>query len=102
MNRKHKQVFASLNYIKHFLILAFTITGCISTSAFASLFGISIGITSSAIGLKICAKATGSKRYKSMFKKRKTKHNEINSKVLIDSDINNDEFVVINKCAKRI
>ena len=66
------------------------------------MFGISIGITSSAIGLKICAKATGSKRYKSMFKKRKTKHNEINSKVLIDSDINNDEFVVINKCAKRI
>ena len=39
-----------LNYIEHFLILAFTITGCISISTFASLLGIPIGITSSAIG----------------------------------------------------
>ena len=33
----------------------YTITGCISVSAFASLLGISVAITSSAIGLKICA-----------------------------------------------
>ena len=32
----------------------FTITGCASVSAFSILLGISIGITSSATGLKIC------------------------------------------------
>ena len=43
-----------LNYIEHLLIAIFTITGCVSISAFTSLVGIPIGITSSAIGLKIC------------------------------------------------
>ena len=51
MSRKHKKVCATLNYIEDFLILASTITGCISTFDFASLIGIPIGITSSAIGL---------------------------------------------------
>ena len=34
-------------------------TGCVSISAFASLFGIPIGILSSVIGLKICAVTAG-------------------------------------------
>ena len=51
MSKKHKKVCASLNYIEHFLILASTITGCISISDFTSLIGIPIGITSSARGL---------------------------------------------------
>ena len=55
MSRKRKKVCATLNYIEHFLILASTIAGCISISASASLLGIPIGITSSSIGLKICA-----------------------------------------------
>ena len=38
-------------------------------SAFASLIGISVGITSSAIGLKTCARTTGIKKYKSVIKK---------------------------------
>ena len=59
MSRKHKKVYTSLNYFKHFLILASSITGCISISSFTSLFGIPIGVTSSAIGLKICAIASG-------------------------------------------
>ena len=59
MSKKHKQISATLNCIDHFLILASTITGCISVSAFASLFGIPIGITSSAKGLKICAITAG-------------------------------------------
>ena len=54
-----------------FFFLAFTITGCISTLALASLLGIPIKITSSAIGLKICAIAAGIKRYKLIIKKRK-------------------------------
>ena len=55
MSRKYKKVCIILNYIKHFLILAFTVTGCISISAFVSLIGILVGTTSSPIGLKICA-----------------------------------------------
>ena len=55
MNRKHEKVFTTLNYYEHFLILASTITGCISKSSFASLLGIPIGITSSSIRLKLCA-----------------------------------------------
>ena len=68
---KHKKVCTTLNYIEHFLILASTITGCVSISAFASLIGIPIGITSSAIGLKICAITAGIKKYKSIIKKKK-------------------------------
>ena len=55
MSRKHKKVCTTLNYIEHFLILGYTISRCISISAFASLIGIPIGMTISAIGLKICA-----------------------------------------------
>ena len=54
-NIKHKKVFTILNYIELFLILASTITGYILLSAFASLLGFPIGITSSTKGLKICA-----------------------------------------------
>ena len=49
MSRKYKKVCATLNYIEHFLILASTITGCISIFAFASLIAVPIGITSFAI-----------------------------------------------------
>ena len=61
LSRKHKKVYTTLSYIEHFLILASTITGCISISAFTSLIGIPIGITSSGIGLTICAIAAGNK-----------------------------------------
>ena len=71
MIRKHKKVCTTLNYIEHFLILASTINGCISVSVSASLLGIPIGITSSAIQLKICAIAAGIKKYKSIIKKKK-------------------------------
>ena len=53
ISRKHKNVCITLKYIKHFLILASTVTRCISIFPFASLVGISIGITSYAIGLKM-------------------------------------------------
>ena len=46
-NELMSNVCTTLNYIEHFPILAFTITGCISIS----LLGIPRGITSSAIGL---------------------------------------------------
>ena len=61
MIRKHKKVSANLNHIEHCLILASAITACISISGFASLLGIPRGITSSAVGLKICAIVAGKK-----------------------------------------
>ena len=114
MSRKHKKVCTTLNYIKHFLILASTITGCISISGFASLIVIPIGITSSAIGLKICAIIAGIKKYKSIIKKKKKKHAKIVllaksilnrievliSQALIDSNISHDEFDLINNVLK--
>ena len=114
MSRKHKEVCATLNYIEHFLILASRITGCISISSFASLLGIPIGITSSAIGLKICAITAGIKMYKSIIKKKKKKHDKIVllaksksisievliSKTLTDSVISHDKFVLTNNVQK--
>ena len=54
MNKKHKKICKTLNYIEQFLISASMITKCVSISAFASLIGIPMGIMSSAIGLQIC------------------------------------------------
>ena len=62
MSKKHKKVCTTLNYIEHFLTLGSTITGCISISAFASLVGNPIGITSSAIGLKFSATTAAIKK----------------------------------------
>ena len=99
----------NLNYFEHFRILGSAITGCVSTSAFASLAGIPIGITTSAIGLKICALTAAIKKYKSISKKKKKKHNKIvlsaksklNSiEVLISSVISHGVFVLINKLLK--
>ena len=96
----------------HNSILASTITGCISISAFTSLLGIPIGITSSAIGLKICAIAAGIEKYKSIIQKKKhdeivllakSKLNSIEvlvSKALVDSDISHDEYFLINNVLK--
>ena len=53
MSRKHKMVCTTLNYIGHLLLLASSITGYISVSALASLLVIPIGITNSALGIKI-------------------------------------------------
>ena len=63
MSKKYKKVCTSLNYIEHFLILISTITVCIWISSFTSLVGIPIGVTSSAIGLKIYAITVGIKKY---------------------------------------
>ena len=49
ISKNHKTVSTTLNYIAQFLVLASAVTGCVSVSAFASLVGISIGITRSAL-----------------------------------------------------
>ena len=76
LRKKHKKVCTTLNYIEHFLILASAIAGC--NSLFTSLIGIPVGITISAIGLKICAITAGIKKHKSIIKKNKKKHEKIN------------------------
>ena len=58
MNSKNKKVCTTLNYLKDFLtsvFFLFTVTGCISISAFASLLNVSTGIMISTIGSNICA-----------------------------------------------
>ena len=61
MSKKHKKSCKVLNYIDHLLIVISAITGCVSISSFASLVGVPIWITSSAIGLKIYALTAGIK-----------------------------------------
>ena len=92
MNKKNKKVCTNLDYIEHFLILGSTITGFISISAFVSLVGIPIGITSSAIELKICAINAAIKKYKSIIKKKKKKHDKI--VLLTKSKLNSIEFLI--------
>ena len=64
----------ALNFIEHVLIL---VTGCISISVSAFLLGILIGITISAIGLNICAITAEIKKYKSIIKKKKKRHDKL-------------------------
>ena len=75
MNRKHNNVCSNLNHIEDFRYLASSVIGFISISAFAYFLGILIGIIISAIGLKIFAKTTGTKKYKSIIKNKK-KHDK--------------------------
>ena len=110
LSKKHENVFRVFNYTDQSLIVISTITGCVSISAFASLVGIPIGITSSPIALKICVITTGIKKRKSINKKNKGKHDKtvlvaksklnsielLISKILIDSFISHDEFVSVN------
>ena len=42
MIKKHKNVCTTINYIENLLNLVFTVTECISISAFASLVGIQV------------------------------------------------------------
>ena len=70
MSIKQKKVCTTLSYIQYFLILGSTITGFISISVFSSLTGIPKEVTSSAMGLKICAIASGIKTYKFIIKKK--------------------------------
>ena len=112
--KKHKKVCLTLTYIEHFLILGSTNTGYISLSTYASLIGIPVGIASSAIGLKIYAITVAIKKYKSLIKKKKKKHDKTEllaksklnsikvliSKVLIDLVISHIEFALINNVLK--
>ena len=114
MSKKHKKVCRVLNYIEHLLIVVSAVSGSVSIFAFASLVAIPIEITIFAIGLKICVITAGIKKYKSIIKKKKKKHDKMVllgksklnnievsiSKALIDSNINHDQFVLITNVLK--
>ena len=76
MSEKYKKTCKYSNYVEHLLILASTSTGCVSVSAFTLLVAIPVVITSSAVGLKICAITSGIKKYKSIIKKKKKKKHD--------------------------
>ena len=92
ISKKHKKVCTTLNYTEHFLILPSTITGIVFISAFASLISIPIGLTSSTTGLKTCAITAGIKKYKSVIKKNKNKHDKI--VLLAESKLNRIEVLI--------
>ena len=71
MSNNHKMVSTILNYNEHLFFLTSAITGCISISIYASVFGSLLESTSSAIGLKVWAITEGIKRCKSIIKRKK-------------------------------
>ena len=68
------------------------VTGSVSVSTFASLFGIPKGIVSAAVGLKICAITSGIKKYKFIIKKKRKKHDEI--VLLANTKLNTIEVLI--------
>ena len=66
-----------MNFIEHLLILVSAVTECVSISAFSSLAGIPVGITSSATGLKICVIIVRIKKCNSVVKKKEKMLDEI-------------------------
>ena len=94
MSEKYKKTCKYLNYVEHLLILASTVTGCVSISAFASLVCVPVGVMSYAVGMKICAITAGIKNYKSIIKKKKKKYDKI---ALLGEDQLNAIKVLISK-----
>ena len=62
ISKKHKKFCRDLNYVERLLIFFSAITVCVSISAFGSLVVIPIGVTSSAIRLKIRLITAGIKK----------------------------------------
>ena len=71
MSEKYTKVGKYLNYVEHLLILASAVTSCVSISI--SLVSVLVGITSSAVAMKICKILVEIKKYNSIIKKKKKK-----------------------------
>ena len=107
MSKKDKNVCRVLSCFEHFLVFISEFSDYVSMSAFTSSVVVPLGITISAVELKITA---GIKKYKSITKEKKKKHDKIvllriakldvtevlMSKTLIDSSIIHYEFVSVN------
>ena len=77
MIEKHKKTCKYVNYVEHLLILASTVIVYISISAFASLVCFPVVIASSTLRIKICAITARIKKYKTIIKKKKKKHDKL-------------------------
>ena len=107
MSEKFKKKCKHLNYTENLLILFLAITAFIWIAAFAWLIGVTNGIASSTIAIKICAATAEIKQYKSIIKKKKKKHDKmvllgkdklniievLICKVLLGSYLSHDKFV---------
>ena len=112
MSEKYKKTCKYLNYVEQLFIWVSAVAGCVSISTFTSLVCVPVGITNSAVGIKIFAINAGIKKYKSIInKKRKNYHkiillgkDKLNtievliSKALIDSYINHKRFLSKHFC----
>ena len=101
-----KKTCKCLNYAGNNLISASTVTGSFSVFLFTSLAAIPVGITSSAIGSKICSITAGINKLSQLKRKKEKKHDKIVllgktkldtievliSNSLIDSLISHDDF----------
>ena len=74
MSENYKKRCKYLNYVELLLIPASIIIVCVSRFAFASLVCVPVGIMSFAVGIKIYAITAGIKKYQSIIKKGKKKH----------------------------
>ena len=93
------------------ILLSVVFIASLSISAFASLVCVPVEISSSAVGIHVCAITAGIKKYKSIIKKKKKEHDKIVllgkakldaiedlvSKSLIDSFISQEDFLSVNK-----
>ena len=110
MSDNCKKTCKYLSHVEHLLVLVSTATGFVLISAFASLVCVPVGITRSALGMKIRAITAEIKKYKLIIKKKKKKHDKIVllrkdkfniievliSKALVNSYLNHDEFFSVN------
>ena len=76
MREKYKKT-KYLNHVEYLLILSSKITDCVSVSAFALLFCVTVSIMSSEVKIKICAITARIKKIKSIIKKKMKKHDKI-------------------------
>ena len=62
-----------------FILVAFdsAVSVCVSNSVFASLISVPIGFASSTVGIKICEITSEIKKYMSVIKKKRKKHDKI-------------------------
>ena len=99
MSKNLQKVCRLLNYPKYILIFISPVSGYDSISAFTLLVENTVGITSSEMGLKICAITAAIKKHKLIIETKRKKHNHIG--LLSKSKINTIE-ILVSKYLKRL
>ena len=71
MSEVYKKKYKHWNNVELLIISVSAVTGCVPISEFTSLVCVPIGITSSAVGIKICEITAEIKKDKSIMKKKR-------------------------------